>query len=125
MSPAVLVVLADDDASVRRALPRLLRSAGFEVAAFASAAELFAAGIADEAHCLVLDVHLGEISGFELLERLRAAGTGTAAVFITAHDDAATRERAESAGATAYLRKPFEAAIFLDAVREAVGAGSA
>jgi FixJ family two-component response regulator len=110
----------DDDLSVRRALPRLLRSEGYEPRAFASAQELLDSGFASEAACLILDIHLGGMSGLDLLEQLRAASIDTPVVIITAHDDSASRERSLRAGAAAYLRKPFEPASFLDAIASAI-----
>ena len=68
---------------------------------------------------LVFDVRLGAMSGFELYERLRESGTAPPVVFITAHDDWATRERARRAGAVQYLRKPFEEAALIDALSRA------
>lgn len=121
MSNLTWIVLVDDDLSVRRALPRLLRSAGYETRAFASAQELFESGVAAGAACLVLDVNLERTSGFELLERLRSLGVTAPALFITAYDDESTRERARCAGAVAYLRKPFDATTLLDAIAGALG----
>jgi FixJ family two-component response regulator len=78
------ILLVDDDPSVRRALSRLLRSYGFEVTAFASAAELLAAG-PPQAACLVADVRMPEMGGVELVEHLQASGRDIPTVFITAH----------------------------------------
>jgi FixJ family two-component response regulator len=116
----VPIALVDDDLSVRRALPRLLRSAGYEPRGFASGRELLDSGFADRAACLVLDIHLEGMSGFELLESLRASGSRVPAIFITAHDDPAARERARRAGASAYLRKPFDAGVLIDALAAAI-----
>ena len=60
------------------------------------------------------------VSRFELAERLMASGSGTAFIFITAHDDAGSRERARRLGAKAYLRKPFEASVLMDVVQSLV-----
>ncbi len=116
MTPPVRVALVDDDLSVRRALPRLLRSAGYEARAFSSAQELIDSGFVDLATCFVLDIHLERESGFDLLDRLRAQGTTAPAIFITAFDSADHRERARRAGATAFLRKPFDGGVLLDAI---------
>ena len=118
------IALVDDDLSVRRALPRLLRSAGYETRAFSSAAELLASGFAFNASCLVLDIHLDRTSGFELLERLRAAGANAPAIFITAYHDDASRERAHALGAVGYLRKPFDGNALLDAISGALSPGA-
>ena len=100
-----MIGLVEDDPSFRRALRRLLSAAGFSVAAFASAEEFLASESAGATACLVLDVHLGGMSGFDLQQRLATAGVPIPAIFITAHDDPVTRERARSG--VAYLQKPF------------------
>jgi FixJ family two-component response regulator len=117
VSPLVCVV--DDDESLLRALGRLLRAAGFTVEAFASAEEFLEADHRVPPRCLVLDVRLSGMSGFELHEELRGAGMSPPVVFITAHDDPATRERARRAGAVQYLRKPFEESALIDALYRA------
>jgi FixJ family two-component response regulator len=110
------ICVVDDDVSVRRALSLLLRSAGFAVETFASA-EAFL-GSKHETHydCLVLDVHLGGLSGFALQEQLAAAGRSIPIVFITAHDDPATWKRARAVVTAEYLRKPFDDQSLIDAI---------
>ena len=125
MSTPPTVVLVDDDLSVRRALPRLLRSAGYQTRTFCSAQEILESGLAIDAACLILDLHLGRASGFDLLERLRATGVRAPVVFITAFDDESARERARAAGAIAYLRKPFDATTLLEAIASALPDGRA
>jgi len=115
-----LISIVDDDRSVRRALRRLVQSAGYVVETFASAPELLDSSVLGQTACLVLDIHLGTMSGFELQERLAADRAAIPIVFITAHDDAATRERVRQSGVTLYLRKPFEKRVLLDAIRRAV-----
>ena len=119
MTPPPLVVIVDDDSSVRRALSRLLRMAGLRVALFASAADLLADMPAAPA-CLVLDIHLGGMSGLDLLARFRAEGNTIPVLIITAHDDPSSRELATKAGFVAYLRKPFKPPEFLRAVFRAI-----
>jgi len=102
----------------RRALRRLLSAAGFRVATFASAEEFMASESAGATSCLVLDVHLGGMSGFDLQQRLATAGAQIPTIFITAHDDPVTRERARSGAA--YLRKPFREDALIGAIREAL-----
>ena len=118
-TPVVCVI--DDDTSLLRALRLLLRSAGFTVAAFGSAEEFLLASHTRMPSCLVLDVHLGRLSGFDLLDRLAATGSRIPTIFITAHDDAATRERARRAGAIGYLRKPFDDGALIASVEQALG----
>lgn len=112
--------MIDDDAEVRRAVRRLLRAAGFIVETFASAEEFLESNCQASPDCLVLDVRLGGLSGFGLQDRMAAAGRAVPIVFITAHDDPATRERAQRAGAAEYLRKPFEDQALIAAIHTAI-----
>jgi FixJ family two-component response regulator len=116
--PAVCIV--DDDSSLLRALQLLLRSAGYTVSGYGSAEEFLGATQRCRPRCLVLDVHLGRLSGFDLVERLTAAGSPIPTIFITAHDDAPTRERARRAGAIGYLRKPFDDDALIESVQRAL-----
>jgi len=115
-----LVYVIDDDASLLRALRRLLAAGGFRVCTFSSAEEFLESAKATPA-CLVLDVHLSGLSGLDLQERLVAAGRRIPVVFITAHDDAITRERARRAGAVDYLRKPFDDESLIAGIKRALG----
>ena len=93
LSPATsspLVYVIDDDASLLRALRRLLAAGGFRVCTFSSAEDFLESSETTPA-CLVLDVHLGGLSGLDLQERLLASGRRIPVLFITAHDDAVTR----------------------------------
>ena len=119
-SATPLVYVVDDDASLLRALRRLLAAGGFRVCTFSSAEEFLESAAATPA-CLVLDVHLGGLSGLDLQERLLAAGRRIPVVFITAHDDAVTRERARRAGAVDYLRKPFNDESLIAGIKRALG----
>jgi len=111
-----VIAIVDDDESVRRSLQRVVRSAGYAVETFASAGEFLAWLPQGQAACLVLDVHMNEMSGFELQQRLAVP-----VIFITSHDDASTRARIEKSGAVGHLWKPFDEASVLDAIRQAVG----
>jgi FixJ family two-component response regulator len=113
------VYVIDDDASLLRALRRLLAAGGFRVCTFSSAEDFLESAKAAPA-CLVLDVHLGGLSGLDLQEQLLASGRRIPVVFITAHDDAVTRERARRAGAIDYLRKPFNDESLLAGIRRAL-----
>jgi FixJ family two-component response regulator len=79
------ILVVDDDESVCRALARLLRSFGFEVSTFGSAAELLASGVPQDTRCLVVDVRMPEMGGVELCELLEASGRRVPKVFVTAH----------------------------------------
>ncbi len=118
---ALAIAVVDDDASVRRALQRLLRAAGFAVETFATAREFLDSGRWAQTACLVLDIHLPGMSGLELQEHLAVSGAPIPIVFITAHDDATVRERASRAGAVGYLRKPFDQGTLIEAIGRAIG----
>ena len=117
---SLLVAVVDDDASVRRALTRVLQSAGLRVLTCASATEFLATGVSSAPDCVILDIHLGGMSGLELLSRLRESGCSLPVLIITAYDDAQTREAAAQAGCTAYLRKPLDGKMLLDEVAAAM-----
>ena len=110
-----IVAIVDDDASVRRSLKRLVGAAGYAVETFASAQEFLEWLPRGQAACLVLDVHMHEMSGFDLQERLAVP-----VVFITSHDDDVTRARIEKSGAAGHLWKPFDEEAVLSAIRRAV-----
>ena len=115
-----VIAIVDDDPSIRRALHRLVRLAGYTVQTFASAGEFLVALPRGRPACLVLDIHLDGMSGFALQERLAADGAGVPVIFITAHDDALTRERIQASGAAGYLWKPVDERALLDAIRRAI-----
>ena len=115
--PAVIGVV-DDDFSILRALQRLLGAAGFAVKTFASGEELLVSKDLGQLQCLILDVHLNGLSGFEVEERLAEGARRIPIVFITAHDDASTRERARRS--SQYVRKPFDEHALLDAIHAAL-----
>ena len=99
-----------------------MKSAGYSVETFASARELLDSSPSGRTACLVLDIHLEGMSGFELQERMAADPAPIPVIFITAQDDAATRERARQTGVSAYLRKPFDEQVLLAAIGRAIGA---
>ena len=118
-SPQVLgqpvIGVVDDDPSVLKALGRLMRSAGFDAVTFTSAEDFLARFQQRALACVVLDIHLGGMSGLDLQAYLADAGIRLPIVFITAHDDAATRERVEHCGQV-YLRKPVDENCLLGAI---------
>ena len=110
------VAVVEDDPSMLQGLNRLLSAHGFRVQTFTSA-ELFIDGIAKcEAECLILDVHLGGISGIDLKRQLTASGSNLPVIFMTAIDTESTRQEAFDAGCIAYLMKPFLAKLLIDAI---------
>ncbi|HEY7204357.1 MAG TPA: response regulator [Methylomirabilota bacterium] len=114
-----IVGVVDDDASILRALRRLLQAAGFSVETFGSAGEVLSSSELGRIDCLVLDIHLGDLSGFDVHERLPDSRP-IPIIFITAHDTALTRERARLAGAVDYLRKPFDEKALIGAIDRAL-----
>jgi FixJ family two-component response regulator len=113
------IFIVEDDVSVNLAVNRLLEAAGFRTRCFTSATALLADPGACSADCLVLDVHLPDMNGFELQRKLRAAGSSAPVVVITAHDDPMHRRAAREIGAHAYITKPFSSLTLLEAVSRA------
>jgi FixJ family two-component response regulator len=116
--PAVYVV--DDDESVRRAIARLIRSAGIDVRVFASGEEFLEAAPPVEKACLVLDVRMPGMSGLELHQKLREQGLDIPVIFVTAYDSEEVRTQARIGGASACFRKPVDDSALLDAIAWAV-----
>jgi FixJ family two-component response regulator len=116
--PTILVV--EEDASMSQAIERILRAGDFEVVLFASAEAALEANVTTTADCLVLDIRLPGISGFELYQRLAQCGSAAPVIFITAHDEPRVREEAERLGARSFLSKPFPGRLLLDAVTQAL-----
>ena len=118
--PAPTVFVIDDDPSVRRALGRLMRSAGHRVETFGSAREFLQREHYHGPGCLVLDVRMPGLTGLDLQEGLAAAGYTMPIIFVTGHGDVPTSVRAMKAGAVDFLTKPFKAQELLEAVRDAL-----
>ena len=117
------VLVVDDDASVRKALRPLLRSAGYAVEVFASAADFLAHPVPPGTGCLALDIRMPGISGLDLQQQLATTQPDLPIVVITGHGDAELRQRALAGGAVAVLYKPFEDEVLLEAVARAIGGG--
>lgn len=96
---------------------------GFEVEAFARPSQVLRRLEAGRLHCkvLVLDIHLGQMSGFDLHDRLTKMGLSIPTIFMTGRDDAANRGRVAQTGAKAYLVKPFEDSALMGAIDVALG----
>lgn len=116
MTDAAIVYVIDDDTSFRKAVSRLLRSAGLEVEALASAGEFLEHPVADRPSCLVLDVQMPGPSGMDLQAALQEAGRDIPIVFMTGHGDVSTSVRAMKKGAVDFLEKPFRAPELLASV---------
>jgi len=115
-----IVFVVDDDASVREALQRLVRSAGLSVEAFASAEEFLNRPRADAPSCLLLDVRLPNLSGLDVQRRMAEANNEIPIVFITGHGDIPTTVRAMKAGAVEFLTKPLVEGDVLESIRQAI-----
>ena len=112
--------LVDDDASVRKATGRLIKSFGFTVEVFASGEEFLCFGSLHITSCLVLDVQMPGMNGLQLQSHLAAAGYRIPIVFITAYADEEIRDQALEAGAVAFLTKPFGEEALLRGIRSAL-----
>ncbi len=103
-----VIAVVDDDPSVRNGLKNLLLSLGYGAATYESAEQFLAAADGKPHSCVVADVRMGGISGLEMQDRLREKKFAAPIIFLTAHCDEATRSRAMSSGAFAFLCKPFD-----------------
>ncbi len=112
------VYIIDDDLSVREAVGRLVRSAGWKVETFASAHEFLASPWADVPSCLILDVQLPGVSGLDLQQRLAKSGARTSIIFLTGHGDIPTSVRAIKAGALEFLTKPYADGDLIEAIEQ-------
>jgi FixJ family two-component response regulator len=115
-----VVLIVDDDISIRDALCTLIRSVGFEVRTFTSAAELLNAALPDVPACLVLDVRLPGLSGLDLQRELSRTGVHIPIIFISGHGDIPMTVRAMKAGAVEFLLKPLREQDLLDAITQAI-----
>ncbi len=116
----MLVHVIDDNASVRRALKRLLGSVGIEAETFSSAQKFLDTELTNGPSCLVLDVRMPRMSGLELQDRLLEAGREIPIVFITGHGDIVMAVEAMKKGAVDFLPKPFNDQDLIDAIHRAI-----
>ena len=114
------IFLVDDDASVLKALSRVLREEGWSVATFESAQAFLAQRDPNAEGCLVLDVTMPGLDGLELQRRLAVAGESLPIVFVTGHGDIPMSVQAIKAGAADFLTKPVQAQVLLSAVHAAI-----
>jgi DNA-binding NtrC family response regulator len=122
--PVPQVYVVDDDVSVREALSSLIRSAGLSVRSFASASESLEGLKKERPGCLVLDIQLPDINGFELQQRLATHDIQIPIIFLTGHGDIPMSVRAIKAGAVEFLTKPFDDEYLLETIRTAIARGS-
>jgi FixJ family two-component response regulator len=117
-TPVVFVV--DDDASVRRSLARLVKTAGYEAEPFPSVRDFLARPPYDGPCCLVLDVRMPGLTGLDLQEALQATGQRLSIVFITGYGDVRASVKAMKGGAVDFLTKPLDEGTLLAAIQQAV-----
>ena len=116
-TPAPLIVVVEDDLPTLKALGRVLRAAGFETATYSSAEDYLASPPPQKAHCLLLDIHLGGMSGLDLQRHLSAHGPHLPVIVMTAFDDAHVRDEATRIGCAGYLDKATDIDVLLSLIR--------
>ena len=117
-----MIAVVDDEESVRKAVVRLLKSAGHTARGFASGSEFLQCWPGDKPDCLMLDLQMPGLSGTEVQRALNCAGAHLPVIVMTANDAPGAREECMREGAVAYLSKPVDVLVLLDAVDVAIGA---
>lgn len=120
-----LVAVVDDEESVRRALGRLLVASGFDVQTYGSGQDFIASLARNAPQCVVLDLRMPHMSGFETQDAMRAAQCFVPVVVITGDDSPEARQQTLGRGARAYLRKPVDEMMLLDAIHSAIQSADA
>ena len=115
-----LVAVVDDEPAVCSALMRLIHSCGYRVQSFLSGRELVRYLANHQPDCVVLDVHMAEMSGWAVQSHLRRVNRDIPLILISGHDDPGAHARAKHEGAQTYLTKPFDGDILLQAIRMAI-----
>ncbi len=116
----LLIAVIDDEEPVRKALGRLLQSVGLAVECFSGGGEFLAALGTHRPDCAVLDLHMPEMNGFDMLEQLTATGAHIPVVVITGQPNDSAEQCVLSGGAAAYLHKPVNQRLLLDAITAAI-----
>ena len=120
-----LISIVDDDQSFRDSMRRLLKSLGYPVAVFPSAAEFLASPKLAATSCLVADIHMPVMTGVELYRYLIETGHAIPTILVTAYPDDSVQERMLALGVECYLRKPFEEAHLIGCLRSVFARGKA
>ncbi|RXG91529.1 response regulator [Bradyrhizobium zhanjiangense] len=123
LSVASVISVLDDDPYVRAAINNLLQSRGYIVHTFASAEEFLRSADSTDTSCVIADVQMPSVTGIDLLTQMRAQGSATPFIFITAFPDESVRVRALKAGASCFLGKPFAASDLMQCLEVALAAG--
>lgn len=116
----VVIFVVDDDASVRKGLSFLLRSAGYKVETFVSASEFLGRAVLDRTGCIILDLNMRGMTGLELQEHLSRSDHYLPIIFITGHGDIPQSVQAIKKGAVDFLTKPFDDVQLLSLIESAV-----
>jgi FixJ family two-component response regulator len=114
-----LVAVVDDDESVRESLPDLLREFGLATDSFSSGEEFLSSASLIQTRCLILDIAMPGMNGFDLQRELKLRGHSIPIIFITAHKDEGVRRRAFQQGAVEVLFKPFSDTVLFEALNKA------
>ena len=117
-APTVFII--EDDARMRSALQRLLKSVGIRAVVFGTSKDFLKHKLPDDPSCLVLDVRLPGMSGLDVQRRLNEAGVQIPVIFITGHGDIPMTVKAMKSGAVEFLTKPFRDQELLDAIQQAL-----
>ena len=112
-----MIFIIDNDKSVVRAISLLLRVAGFDVRGFSSAGEFLKELLIRDSDCIILDLSMPVMSGFDLMELLASKGINAKIIIITAFDDVENRERARKMKAAAFLTKPVDDQALIDTIK--------
>lgn len=118
-----MIYVIDDDESVRKAFKRLLRSVNLEAETFSSAEEFLKSLKPNKNSCIIIDIRMPGLTGFDLQRKLMAQGSRIPVIVISASDDAQVREQARDLGAVAFFRKPIDDQALLDAITWAISGG--
>ena len=115
------VAVVDDDASVRRALGRFLRASSFETEIYGSGPELLEAFYSFCPHCIVLDLHMEGMTGFDIQRHLSRLASNLPVVIITGHDNERAHDECMALGASAFLSKPVDGQLLVSTIERLVG----
>ncbi len=120
MAPDPTVFIVDDDDALRAALARLMQSVGLPVETHSSATEFLRGHDSGRPGCLLLDIRMPDMCGLTLQQHLSGAGVRTPIIVISAHADVESAVRAMKSGAVDFLRKPYDAQVLIDRIRQAL-----
>ena len=124
MDRKTVVAVLDDEPKMRSALARLLKTHGYGVELFESGEDFLKTAESDRADCILLDLHMPQTTGFDVLESLSSRHIAMPAIVITGHDEPGNAERVRSLGAADYLLKPLDESTLVVAIERACPAAS-